>query len=114
MTVAGLMLAMGCGAQEEPQAEAVPVTQPLTCSDRDGDGYGQGCDAGSDCDDDDPTENVECAADCSQPAEGCPCEPGTHPVDCIPDLEHDEVFCNEGTRYCRDGQWTTCMPIFQF
>ena len=84
----------------------------VECIDEDGDGFGEGCIL-ADCDDEDPEVTDACFG-CSIPTEGCPCEPGTEPEFCKPppvEIGGETVICNEGTRYCRDGEWTVCEPI---
>lgn len=86
------------------------------CVDEDGDGRGRYCSGGYDCDDSDPTITDECRR-CRWPNEGCPCEPGTEWLSCDPpDRPTDGgVFvCTEGTRYCRDGEWTACEVIGEY
>jgi hypothetical protein len=84
------------------------------CVDEDGDGFGRGCSGALDCDDDDPEVTDECYR-CGEPDEGCPCEPGTEQVHCVPDPKRvsmngvtGTLVCSEGARYCRDGAWTEC------
>src|SRR5436189_6477909 len=57
----------------------------LTGIDLDGDGFGEGCPAGPDCDDADPTVHMTCMQTCNPdlPAPGCPCTPGTPDVSCF-------------------------------
>jgi hypothetical protein len=45
--------------------------------------------------------------DCSEPAEGCPCEPGTPSIPCVLDVDAGQY--HEGVRSCRDGAWTECQ-----
>ncbi|AKF09504.1 hypothetical protein [Sandaracinus amylolyticus] len=48
---------------------------------------------------------------CVRPDEGCPCEPGTEPVECYPEpvvVDGERVCLGAGERYCRDGAWTAC------
>jgi hypothetical protein len=90
----------------EDQAEAA-------CEDQDGDGFGEGCKAGPDCDDNDDTHFEQCGA-CLDTAEGCECEPGTEPVECIIKQDLDTELCLTGVRSCRDGLWTACEGTAQF
>jgi len=46
--------------------------------------------------------------DCSEPAEGCPCQPGTPSVPCVLDVVDASLY-HEGVRSCRDGAWTECQ-----
>ncbi|MDD9942454.1 MAG: hypothetical protein OXU20_15555 [Myxococcales bacterium] len=111
-------IATGC-AERRPNAKA-PGTGPSDeprCVDGDGDGYGNGCENGYDCDDGDPDRFTGCL-DCAQHDPGCACDPGTPLETCF--LEPSEadvegmVMCHEGTRYCRDGVWSACEDIFSY
>src|SRR4051812_24665832 len=76
------------------------------CVDNDDDGFGHGCSAGPDCDDDDPDVTDECTR-CVAPNKGCPCEPGTMPLTgCKPPKKRVTqngvmgfLVCREGSRY---------------
>jgi hypothetical protein len=86
------------------------------CVDDDGDGFGQYCTKGSDCDDKDPNVTDECRR-CKQAKLNCPCKPGTMPTKCDPPDMHVEggtLVCSEGTRYCRDGLYSDCEIIGQY
>src|SRR5690349_18440785 len=62
-------------------------TKVKECVDADGDGWGDNCDLGDDCDDDDPEVTDECRR-CRTENKGCPCEPGTKPLHCDPEDLH--------------------------
>jgi hypothetical protein len=84
------------------------------CVDEDGDGFGEGCSEGADCDDSDDTMFEQCDV-CLDSAEGCACDPGVKPVSC--DLEAVDPatkLCKTGLRHCRDGLWTGCEGVAQF
>ncbi len=85
-------------------------------ADTDGDGYGEGCVPGPDCDDDDPLIHVDCGV-CVRPQDGCECASGSAPVSCFlpptPD-ESGQLLCQEGTRYCRGGAWSGCEAIHTY
>lgn len=84
-----------------------------TCVDKDGDGYGLGCPAGLDCDDNDDTVFEDCK-NCSKPNTGCKCEADSAPLDCVvppEEVPEGALFCKGGKRYCRDGVWTKCIGI---
>ncbi|HKP64278.1 MAG TPA: EB domain-containing protein [Polyangiales bacterium] len=86
------------------------------CTDEDGDGYGDGCAQGGDCNDEDPAIHRGCLT-CSRPAEGCLCESSSKPVSCYLDPSFGNegaVMCHEGTRYCRNGTWSGCESIFTY
>ncbi|RLB55852.1 MAG: hypothetical protein DRI34_09975 [Deltaproteobacteria bacterium] len=79
------------------------------CRDEDGDGYGDNCLLGPDCDDDDPTLNFSCDCD-TLPHAGCPCDGNDEP-ECF---EADEKFigvgaCRAGKRHCENGAFSTCL-----
>jgi len=89
--------------------DGVTDEQYEDCVDNDGDGYGENCRLGPDCDDDDPNLNFSCDCDVV-PHEGCPCKEGEE-LDCF---EADERFlgvglCKEGKRTCQDGEYTACI-----
>ena len=105
---AALLWLPACGG-----ASDVSDTVPLPsgdCLDADGDGFGPGCDAGSDCDDDDADRAESCD---SEPCEGagCPgaCEEGAT-KDCRVDLTKNGIVesCFVGVRVCVLGAWSAC------
>ena len=84
------------------------------CIDADGDGRGEGCEAGADCDDHDrklgercDEQAVMCADDRS--AEGCPCLGGARHA-CYSGVEDtiDIGMCRAGEQRCRGGAWSAC------
>lgn len=96
-------------APEDPDAGTV---EPPTCIDNDGDGFGQFCEAGGDCDDEDLNAHEGCVSCGSRPQEGCACE-GEQPVECHsgapePD-EHGRLRCQVGHRDCVEGTWSECI-----
>ena len=106
---------LACGDDEVPPKTTKPSKDAGAekCVDNDGDGFGDFCDEGDDCDDDDPEVTDECIR-CARVREGCKCEPGTEPLGCDPpDIKADGgiLVCSEGTRYCRDGAWSACEVI---
>ncbi len=125
LVLASLFLSAACGGDDEGERVKAPVTNPKTdggsneiemCVDDDGDGYGRHCDAGTDCDDDDPDRFEDCGS-CIRPAAGCECEPGTKPLKCTPPkmiVEGGTLVCSEGARYCRAAEWTECEAIGQY
>lgn len=85
------------------------------CIDEDDDGFGVNC-AKRDCDDTDPEITTECFR-CTTPGPGCPCEPGTAPIHCIPPsipVKGGLLVCRDGTTYCRDGKWSACEVIGEY
>ncbi len=99
------VLAAACYRKEQE-----PVPQPPTCSDADGDGYGEGVDClGPDCDAADPARH---ACDCPDGAAayGCPC-PAFDVTGCFdgPGEAAGVGQCQGGLRRCRDeGVWGAC------
>jgi hypothetical protein len=120
--IAALITSAGCGDDSEPpdnfsvddRDSGVGLRE---CIDEDDDGFGnQYCEEGRDCDDDDPEVTDECYR-CVSPNRNCPCEPGTMAVPCTPDaiqVEGGTLVCAEGTRYCRDGLWSSCEAIGEY
>lgn len=114
--------AFGCG-ENAPVEKYIPVDYDAGildqgCVDEDGDGYGKGCAAGPDCDDDDADVTDLCIR-CSVPATGCPCDPGTEAVACVPPPYRGTdasgvsgtYKCSDGTRYCALGEWGACQAL---
>ena len=102
-------------------AVALLVTLPVAsacseieCKDEDGDGYGEGCQAGPDCDDGDPSrvqacdlESVDCEAE--PEARGCLCTgSGTRACYLGPDGTEGVGTCRGGRHFCNQGRWTRC------
>jgi hypothetical protein len=85
------------------------------CKDQDGDGRGEGCDGGSDCDDSDPELGASCEADLAtceaDPfAKGCPCYSGlTQRCYSGSPSTADVGECRGGQHFCPQGLWTSCM-----
>ncbi|MCC6213252.1 MAG: VWA domain-containing protein [Polyangiaceae bacterium] len=82
---------------------------PGTCVDADGDGFGQRCVSGEDCDDTDPGVTDACYR-CLTPNEGCPCATEGQAVPCgeVASRSGDQVNCATGTRVCTTGVWGAC------
>lgn len=79
------------------------------CVDKDGDGYGQGCMLGPDCNDSDPALNFSC--DCAVvPHQGCACS-AIQAEDCFEaDLKFKSVgLCVGGKRQCVGGKYSACL-----
>lgn len=112
--------AWSCGDDEAPPKKTVHrdsgPDEEYVCVDEDGDGFGQYCDKGTDCDDSDPNVTDLCRR-CATAREGCPCKPGSEPTKCDPpdiEVEGGTLVCSEGTRYCRDGFYSDCEIIGQY
>jgi hypothetical protein len=104
----GALLASACGSSSTGQSPLCPDGIDL-----DGDGYGEGCELGPDCDDNDPTVNVDCCIG-GRAHHGCECDPGVdQPVTCFdgPADKADVGECRKGMRYCdaTTGEWTGCV-----
>jgi hypothetical protein len=99
-------LVMGIGSCS---SEGFDDPQYTDCVDQDGDGYGDNCMLGPDCDDGNPALNFSC--DCGlNPHEGCPCNPGDE-MSCF---EAETRFlgvgsCMAGKRQCDNGEWSACV-----
>ena len=114
LVCASFLLTLSC-------TDAVPGatdtgTPPQACIDNDQDGYGENCDLGPDCDDNDITRALDCQAvqdagpvitppeHCTPGARlpGCPCAGTEEPVDCY-DGSRETMgvgICHAGARYC--------------
>lgn len=121
--VLGLILAVASISCSSSDKEPSPFPSALDggsddagvnkCVDKDKDGFGKNCKRGKDCDDKDPKVTDECYR-CTEPAEGCPCDPGSPPELCYLDSSKNDAgqtVCYEGTRYCRNGVWTGCESV---
>lgn len=113
-----LWLLAGCGQDAPPrpgppdEIETPEPTDRCADFDVDGDGFGQSCEAGGDCDEGDPAVHEGCITCGTRPQEGCACEDEA-PVEChsgapVPD-EHGRLRCEVGHRDCLDGVWGTCV-----
>src|SRR3954452_23448215 len=90
-----LLLVACAGSGRSPTANADPSDASL-CTDEDGDGFGDGCAAGGDCNDEDPAIHKGCLS-CVRPAEGCGCDSSSKPVSCYLDPSQDtsgEIMCH--------------------
>jgi DNA-binding beta-propeller fold protein YncE len=86
-------------------------SQPGTCVDKDGDGYGTNCYLGQDCDDGNSHFNVYCPPCETQTQEGCPCTQQGLVEICF---EGDPATvgvgpCQLGQRQCSGGFWSSCI-----
>ncbi|MDH5672854.1 MAG: hypothetical protein OEZ06_11940 [Myxococcales bacterium] len=108
----------GCAQGGQASHPGAPATTDGDgrCMDSDGDGHGKGCQAGPDCNDTDPSVQSGCIH-CATPEQGCACEIGSAPTSCYlnkTEAEDGTALCQEGTRYCRDGQWSGCEDIHTY
>jgi len=98
----------------DPDAEAAvqpvdapPAASPV-CLDGDGDGHGENCPAGPDCDDLNPHFNLSCP-DCSAgPFTGCPCSGKAKPCYSGDAAWLGKGTCKGGTHTCDGGYWSEC------
>jgi len=106
------------GVRMTPEARTDAGSTRTGCIDLDGDGYGQGCEAGPDCDDGHASANTgqleQCGDgfdnDCDDRVdEGCGCTDGES-VPCYPGDEATVGVgrCRSGFRICRDGALGPC------
>ncbi len=89
--------------------------QPLTCDDSDGDGFGQNCRLGPDCNDRESTITDQCYR-CLRPATGCPCTVEGQRVSCDALTDGDnrpgvDGTCHLGERVCTNGNWAHCAAL---
>jgi streptogramin lyase len=93
------------------------------CVDEDGDGRGEHCERGPDCDDTDPRLAEDCTAAAlaclEEPfAEGCACLSGSR-RECYegPEGTRGVSACRPGRRHCWDERWGPCegqvLPVFE-
>lgn len=102
---------------------AFPACGEEECRDADGDGRGEGCTQGPDCDDGDPDLGESCDAEAmacvDDPfAQGCACFPSVR-RECYegPEATRDVGPCRAGRQRCPTGTWGTCegqvLPAFE-
>jgi len=107
-----------CACESVPSLgpAAPPGLDGGVCADRDGDGFGDGCARGRDCDDGNAAVTHECLR-CLEPDLGCSCAQGAEPVACFldpSDLGGGQLMCHEGTRHCRNGAWGACESVHSY
>ncbi|MFO0568462.1 MAG: choice-of-anchor L domain-containing protein [Polyangiaceae bacterium] len=92
-----------------PHASGTGGSTATTCIDNDGDGFGPGCAAGPDCNDQDPA-TTECDL-CAKPRPGCPCTTPGERFDCgkIESKVETQLTCGFGEMVCQDGKWGECI-----
>lgn len=80
------------------------------CVDEDCDGFGEGCAAGTDCDDGDDTVTDECYR-CRHPEPGCPCDVDGEHIACgkVESEVAGQLVCGRGTSVCEGGAWADCV-----
>lgn len=88
---------------EETQKEAEQL-----CQDEDGDGYGENCDLGPDCDDLNPNFSTDCP-DCKKGAiPGCICSGKSIPCYSADISTKGVGSCKAGSQACKSGFWQQC------
>ena len=110
---AGMLLSpMACGGDKSLPGSPGGGSggSAATCVDRDGDGFGDGCLSGKDCDDDDPKSTSGCYA-CSKPRPGCPCSNEGQRVACgqMESKVGAQVTCGYGETVCEGGSYGECI-----
>jgi hypothetical protein len=112
-----VLVAIGaCGSNNAGNGDGGTGVPPCTNgTDLDGDRYGDGCPAGQDCNDFDPTVNTICPdANCADGIfQGCPCDPSVdQPVSCYdgPANTSGNPPCVKGMRSCDpvSDVWSAC------
>jgi hypothetical protein len=117
--LAGLVVfgAIGCSSQPSNRFShndgPLPsgTDGPVACVDLDGDGFGPGCSAGNDCNDNDPKITAQCRQ-CTYPGQrGCLCASPGERVACGKVVEHigDQLICGQGESVCQSGIWSECV-----
>ncbi len=129
LTCSFALLSAGC---DDPTSPVDPTNPPISnCIDNDNDGYGENCDLGLDCDDNDPLRALSCEAatdagpvitppdHCAPGARlpGCPCAGTEEPIDCYDGAAEtmNVGICHSGSRYCMETEegsgafiWSRC------
>lgn len=96
---------------EEQPSPTQDESMLANCIDQDGDGHGQGCPAGPDCDDTNP-HFFETCPDCEKTQDpGCPCEVEGMTSSCFSKawVLVGVGICKAGTKTCKDGYWSQCV-----
>ena len=113
------LLLLSCAPDDTPRpatqgstlvSDGGATEEAVVCVDEDGDGYGDGCSAGLDCDDSDRDVALECDP-CRLHLPGCPCTRDATPVAC--DLGTNGPItrdtCWRGLRVCEGTLWGDCQ-----
>ncbi|MFO0678290.1 MAG: hypothetical protein U0169_17265 [Polyangiaceae bacterium] len=106
------LLSTACGKNSTSDSTTIPGGDQITCVDPDGDGYGNGCILGTDCEEGNPAVSNQCAK-CSNHEEGCPCSNAGQRIECGIVKTHDKatnsVSCGYGGQVCESGKWSACQ-----
>jgi len=90
------------------QKDIVQDTKPV-CVDEDGDGYGENCSKGNDCDDANPNFTTYCP-DCKKGNyPGCICSGKSAPCYSADPTTKGIGQCKAGTQACKSGIWQVCI-----
>ncbi len=121
IAIAGIAALLYLGACQEGTNPGEGLDPPVeSCIDHDNDSYGVNCEAGFDCDDDDPEIWADCHPDnpCATPRTGCPCELEGEEIACrtaTPIVSDDgSELCYAGVRTCREGVWSRCESLYAY
>lgn len=83
--------------------------EELPCIDEDGDGFGDGCNLGPDCDDLNPNFGDVCP-DCSKPGTvGCLCSGKSLSCYSYDPVTLGKGVCKKGQQLCKNGYWDYCI-----
>lgn len=111
-TVLAVVIPFGCLANNDDVAGRSNLEDPNTslCIDEDGDGFGKGCNKGSDCDDLNPSSTDECYR-CMSANKGCPCSAEGEHANCgkVEIKIGDQTVCGQGQAVCSNGTWGECI-----
>lgn len=101
------LAATACGSSDDGYS---PAHFGAPCVDEDGDGFGNGCGAGLDCDDASLAATDECYR-CLDHAEGCPCDVEGEREACgvVSVRTEESIVCGLGERVCAGGAWAECV-----
>ncbi|MEZ4226607.1 MAG: choice-of-anchor L domain-containing protein [Polyangiaceae bacterium] len=99
-----------CSPRSELPGLGASDAGSIACVDNDHDGFGNGCAAGADCDDSDPSSGNECYA-CIQPRPGCPCTSQGQRASCgqVQSTVGKQVTCGYGETVCDGGVYGECI-----
>jgi len=106
---------MGCTSETMPPAMGDDwgggPGPPRECIDQDGDGFGQHCGRGPDCDDTRATVTNECFV-CMHDAPGCQCAAEGARQSCgkVSAQVGKQTTCVSGQMVCASGTWGECIP----
>lgn len=112
-----LVVLAGCSS-ERADSPVDPTVWPIedagpkrVCVDEDGDGFGDNCTFGPDCDDTDPEVTDECYRCATDGTEGCACDEEGARVECGKIISRlgDQVTCGFGWSTCSEGVWGPCI-----